>query len=193
MDCSPPGSSVHVISRQEYWSGLPFPAPRDLPDPGIKPTSPAWQADSLPLSHPGDLNSYLDDLKNHFRINGRQECLWGLSDMSMMTLHILKDICDLQISLFWVLFPVCLRGFFCTDQSSPHYPSKPKQVHKCKTSGLGEGLSLQLSKAHWLTHACWANECRNRPAMALTFSVTNSHHFKGGDGDYDRWEHTEGR
>ena len=37
--------------RQEYWSGLPFPSPRDLPDPGIEPGSPAFQADSLPLSH----------------------------------------------------------------------------------------------------------------------------------------------
>ena len=35
----------------EYWSRLPFPTPRDLPNPGIKPTSPALQANSLPLSH----------------------------------------------------------------------------------------------------------------------------------------------
>ena len=35
-------------SRQEYWSGLPFPSPGDLPDPGIKPGSPALQADYLP-------------------------------------------------------------------------------------------------------------------------------------------------
>ena len=41
MDCSPPGSSVLGILRQEYWSGLPFPPPRALPDPGIKPTSPS--------------------------------------------------------------------------------------------------------------------------------------------------------
>ena len=41
MDCSPPGSSVHGILRQEYWSGLPFPSPGDLPDPGIEPASPA--------------------------------------------------------------------------------------------------------------------------------------------------------
>ena len=34
--------------RQEYWSGLPFPPPGDLPDPGIKPGSPALQANSLP-------------------------------------------------------------------------------------------------------------------------------------------------
>ena len=36
------------FSRQEYWSGLPSPSPGDLPDPGIEPRTPAWQADSLP-------------------------------------------------------------------------------------------------------------------------------------------------
>ena len=36
------------FSRQEYWSGLPFPSPGDLPDPGIKPRSPTLQADALP-------------------------------------------------------------------------------------------------------------------------------------------------
>ena len=35
------------FSRQEYWRGLPFPSPRDLPDPEIEPRSPALQADSL--------------------------------------------------------------------------------------------------------------------------------------------------
>ena len=40
MNCSPPGSSVHEFSRQEYQSGLPFPPPRDLPNPGIKPVCP---------------------------------------------------------------------------------------------------------------------------------------------------------
>ena len=34
--------------RQEYWSGLPFPSPEDLPNPGIKPRSPTLQADDLP-------------------------------------------------------------------------------------------------------------------------------------------------
>ncbi|CAI9174450.1 unnamed protein product [Rangifer tarandus platyrhynchus] len=55
MDYSPPGSSVHGISRQECWSGLPFPSPGDCPDPGIKPGSPALQADSLPSEPPGKL------------------------------------------------------------------------------------------------------------------------------------------
>ena len=36
--------------RQEYWSELSFPSPRDLPDPGIEPVSSGWQVDSLSLS-----------------------------------------------------------------------------------------------------------------------------------------------
>ena len=39
LGCSPPGSSVHGISRQEYWNGLPFPLPGDLPDPGTELSS----------------------------------------------------------------------------------------------------------------------------------------------------------
>ena len=53
MDYSPPGSSAMGFSRQEYWSGLPFPTPGDLPDPGIEPSPPALQADSLLSEPPG--------------------------------------------------------------------------------------------------------------------------------------------
>ena len=41
------------FSRQEYWSGLPFPSPGDLPDPGIEPWSPASQAHALLSKPPG--------------------------------------------------------------------------------------------------------------------------------------------
>ena len=41
------------FSKQEYWSGLPFPSPGDLPDPGIEPRSPALQADALTSEPPG--------------------------------------------------------------------------------------------------------------------------------------------
>ena len=41
------------FSRQEYWSGLPFPSPGDLPDPGIEPRSPTLQADTLTSEPPG--------------------------------------------------------------------------------------------------------------------------------------------
>ena len=40
------------FSRQEYWNGLPYPSPGDLPDPGIEPESPVLQADSLPSEPP---------------------------------------------------------------------------------------------------------------------------------------------
>ena len=40
------------FSRQEYWSGLPFPSPGDLPDPGIEPRSPALEADALTSEPP---------------------------------------------------------------------------------------------------------------------------------------------
>ena len=54
------------LSRQEYWSGLPFPSPRDLSDPGITPESPALQADSLPSEPPVTTKSE-NVLVPHFR------------------------------------------------------------------------------------------------------------------------------
>ena len=42
------------FSRQEYWSGLPFPSPGDLPDPGNEPQSPALQADALLAEPPAN-------------------------------------------------------------------------------------------------------------------------------------------
>ena len=60
MDCRAHQAPLSMgFSRQEYWDGLPFPSPGDLPDPGIKSTSPvspvssALQEDSLPLVPPG--------------------------------------------------------------------------------------------------------------------------------------------
>ena len=41
------------FSRQENWSGLPFPSPEDLPDPGMEPRSPALEADALTSEPPG--------------------------------------------------------------------------------------------------------------------------------------------
>ena len=55
------------FSRQEYWSGVPFLSPGDLPDPGIKPRSPALQADALTSAPPGnsgqcEFYSFVSDL-----------------------------------------------------------------------------------------------------------------------------------
>ena len=53
MDCSVPSCLSMGFSRQEYWSGLPFPTPGDLPNPGIEPGSPTLWADALPSEPPG--------------------------------------------------------------------------------------------------------------------------------------------
>ena len=66
------------FSRQEYWSRLPFPSSEDLPDPGIKPRSPALQADALPSEPPGKSNSMF---KRHQFYCSR----------TMLTKHIQKD------------------------------------------------------------------------------------------------------
>ena len=56
MNCSPPGSSVHGFSRQEYWSGLPFPSPGDIPHPGTEPGLLLCRQILYHLSHQGSKN-----------------------------------------------------------------------------------------------------------------------------------------
>ena len=58
------------FSRQEYWSGLPFPTPGDLPDPGIEPECSALEVGSLPLSHQGEAPQFVE-----LGITRRQEVL----------------------------------------------------------------------------------------------------------------------
>ena len=53
MDVARQPSLSMGFSRQEFWSGLPFPSPGDLPDPGIEPGSPELQVDCLPSELPG--------------------------------------------------------------------------------------------------------------------------------------------
>ena len=64
------------FSRQEYWSGLPFPSPGDLPNPGIKPRFPALQADPLSSEPPGKPRKavYIDKIKESFGYAGSILC-----------------------------------------------------------------------------------------------------------------------
>ena len=56
---------------QEYWRELPFPSPGDLPDPGVESMSLHWQADSLPLSHQGSLNT----INTYLRMRSQSEVI----------------------------------------------------------------------------------------------------------------------
>ena len=67
------------FSRQKYWSGLPFPSPGDLLDPRTESASPALQADSLPLSHLGNLFILFLICKNSLVIS---ECIFLIASNS---------------------------------------------------------------------------------------------------------------
>ena len=107
VDCSPPGSSVHEILQAKYWSGLPCPPPGDLSIPGIKPRSPALQADSLPSEPPGKPRNIrmgsLSILQWIFltqeSIHGLLHCRWILNQLSyqgtMREPHPKPDILDM--------------------------------------------------------------------------------------------------
>ena len=103
------------FSRPVYWSGLPFPSPGDLPNSGIKPGSPALQADSLPPEPPGGPYSYLFqpilkfllyNLCNHFKF---QDCFL------IFIFHFFEgDVCSqflrTIIRIIWI-FSVCFPVF----------------------------------------------------------------------------------
>ena len=59
MNCNAPGSSVHGIFQQEYWSGLQFPSLGDLYDPGLKSTSPALAGGFFTTDPPGKPHMYI--------------------------------------------------------------------------------------------------------------------------------------
>ena len=117
------------FSRQEYWSGLPFPSPGDLPNPGIDPESPALQADSLPLSHKGSpyppnkslkiFPHLLDHREKYLRDKSFMSHLFELDDLKKK-----RNRYAMKFPLFSYLLPldvsrtaeqldpfVCLSGF----------------------------------------------------------------------------------
>ena len=135
MDNSQPGSSVQEFSRQEYWRGLPFPSPGDLPDPGIKPAS-------LGISCLGRQVLYHWDTWDHNRAwghkPGMQVPALGSSHQPL-NLHLGND-CDTLWDSIWKLWmrvyvwSVCLA---CPDPAGSDLPF---------ISPMGMTLSLESSQ-----------------------------------------------
>ena len=79
------------FSRQEYWSGLPFPSPGDLPNPGIKPGSPVLQTDALPSEPPGKSKRQI--IINYKQVStGMHMCVTTRACICVW-LHIYSSIC----------------------------------------------------------------------------------------------------
>ena len=95
------------FSRQDYWSGLPFPSPGDLPDPGIEPRSPALEADALTSEPPG------------------RQWMWQREKMKRVLISLRKNVMDpdnihngcvclqrfASLSLQWKILDLSETGF----------------------------------------------------------------------------------
>ena len=125
------------FSRQEYWSGLPFPFPGDLPDPGIEPRSPAMEADALTSEPPGKPN--LPAIQETWVLSLGQE-----------------DPLEKRITMT----PVFLPGEFHGQKSLVGYsPSDHKMSDKT------EWLTHTKTYTHMHTLDKWGRGCRDRTAV----------------------------
>ena len=94
------------FSRQEYWSGLPFPSPGDLPDPGIKPGFPALQADLYHLSH-GEEDGTIFFILKLFWIAFSYPSSGSVLTKGKPDGHKGLDICSVSVKILCML---CLHG-----------------------------------------------------------------------------------
>ena len=134
------------FSRQEYWSGLPFPSPGDLPKPGIKSRSPALQVDSLPAEPqgkpknigPGSLSLLQGIFPNQGSNPGLLHCRWILYQLSYEgSPHLFYSCWNLtqhpKCYLFLEPFLNCLHSDWSSFPSEPPlrlFPSLTKLFHR---------------------------------------------------------------
>ena len=131
--------------RQEYWSGLPFPSPGDLPDPGIKPTSLALQADSSSPSHRGRLPYTLHLVS--FLLTS-YTTWWYAYQNPAITVHTvlypkLQMYTDSNVTLFstWCLN---LLSVLCQDRNVPS-PALPSRSAQAREVWAGQGPDMEKS------------------------------------------------
>ena len=97
------------FSRQEYWSGLPFPSPGALPNPGIKPRFPALQADTLPSELPGKpLNSSMRGFEQGKLLNSRisgERGVYHVPGVHIPTTVTIQKQTEDSPGVCWGLFP----------------------------------------------------------------------------------------
>ena len=86
LDCGLPGSSVRGILQVRVLEQVPFPPPGDLPDPGVKPVSPALQAGSSPLSHHGASWSWV--IVSTSPLPPWKDCLRNIGDTLPLRLNV---------------------------------------------------------------------------------------------------------
>ena len=136
--------------RQENWSGLPFPSPSNLPNPGIEPQFPSLQADSLPSEPPGKPLSFIApasfpliihlDVSPELQDTQEQTLFYSPLDTQPWT-HYMLSKCSLETSqisaLFWVVWNV---NEIILSPTSGQFP--PRIWEKRQDRKMGEGWLL---------------------------------------------------
>ena len=141
-DCNPPGSSVHGILQARTWR-LPFPSPGDLSDPGIKSETPAWQADSLPLSHQGCQGRC--PLYQEFGVLPTLPEFMSYSNISRS--HFALKLQNMYIQ--WGFLP----------DSKSLLISNTESAHSCKTPPNKSQRQGLTSSGEFLKVACFNSDC----------------------------------
>ena len=110
MDCSLPGSSVHEILQARISEWVAFPSPGDLPNPGIKPRSPALQADSLPAEPQG--KPWKIFFNSDSNVGDQKFTLRDVNCVLRNPKRVLKQVKDIQVFFF---FKISLVETFSID------------------------------------------------------------------------------
>ena len=127
------------FSRQEYWSRLPFPSPGDLPNPGIEPGSPTWQADALGDKGDGSMNW------NSNRENEEKSCVQlRIPTIAQCLVYIGASLVAQQ----WRIYLQCRRHGF--DPWVRKIPWKRKwQSNPIFLSGKSHGQKSLVGSSSW--------------------------------------------
>ena len=120
------------FSRQEYWSGLPFPSPGDLPDPRIEPRSPSLQADTLTSEPPGNLSHIqrTSAIRSPVHLASFRK---GLNILSVFRLSVSSHLANIKAGSNPVVQAMCL---FSLILCFVRQHKQENVMHNCKTSLL---------------------------------------------------------
>ena len=161
-----PGSSVHGFSRQEYWSGLPFPSPGDLPNPGIELTSPTLQADALPSEPPGkpydQPRQHIKKQRHYFANKGQSSKSYGVSSSHVWMWEL--DCEESWITKNWCFWTVVLEKTLespldCKEIQPVHLKGNQSGIFIGRTDAEAETPNTLATLCEELTHLkgawCW--------------------------------------
>ena len=144
------------FSRQEYWSGLPFPSPEDLPDPGIEPGSPTLQADTLPSEPPGKSKDAEHQRTDAFELWYWRRLLRVPLIVKRSNQSILKEI-NPEYSLAGVMLKLKLQYF-------GHLMQRADSLEKTLMLGKIEGRRRRgQQRMRWLDHRLNAQKFEQTP------------------------------